>query len=280
MPSTKQLHYTKFSLNKELEDVVKYGWIMKSTEVAPSPLDLLIPDGFPEIIFVLNGAYCKDSVNADSETIVINKSCFVGIQSQSVFASRIDNCHLVGLKLYPWVAYRLFGAKLKEAADKNIYLESFGVKWLGELDQHLHSSQEEARMIELVNNTLCDKLKEQNEDESWQIAASYLRTILEMGGQISVQELAKTNCVSTRHFQRKFKQYYGISPKKFINIIRFKELYKSSVLQKKLPDNFLEFGYYDQMHFIKDFRKQLGITPSKATDQAFLRLNEMAKKNA
>ena len=147
------------------------------------------------------------------------------------------------------------------------------------MDEKLQQCKDETSMIEVLSNALSPQSKLQKEAKDWELSASYLRSILDLNGQISVGELAQKHCLSIRHFQRKFKQYYGISPKKFINIIRFKELYKSSVLQKKLPDSFLEYGYYDQTHFIKDFYKQLKVTPSKATEKDFLRLNDIAKRN-
>jgi len=280
MLKNSKLDYKKILLSKELKDVVKYGWIMKSEEAIQSDHDLLIPDGYPEIIFVLNGAYYKKSIASKEEIRVIKKSCVIGIQSKSVLARRENNCHLIGLKLYPWGAYRLLGDQLHGAADKNICVEKLGIQWLNELNDQLLLSHSEPDIIEAISNALSQQLKQQDDDQSWKIAESYFRTILEKKGQINVQELAQQHCLSIRHFQRKFKQYYGIPPKKIINIIRFKQLYKSSVLQKKMPDHFLDYGYYDQMHFIKDFYKQLGITPSKSTEKTFLQLNDMAKMNS
>lgn len=277
-PHDNSLFYQKFSLNQGVANIVKYAWVMKSYEAVQSERDLLIPDGYPEIIFVLNGAYHKQDLKTSKETI-IEKSCVVGIQSQSVLASRARNCHLVGLKLYPWAAYRLFKDKLNLIANKNIYIQNLEIPWLSKLNDQLHKSQEEVKIMELIANTLLLQVAQEPDGKSWKSAEAYLKSILEVGGQISVQQLAQQHCLSTRHFQRKFKEYCGISPKKFINIIRFKALYKSSVLQKKLPDNFLEYGYYDQMHFIKDFQKQLSITPSQAKEEAFLRLNDIAKRN-
>lgn len=270
------MYYKKFSFDNALDDVVKYGWIMKSHEAAQSDVDLLIPDGYPEIIFVLHGAYHKRGVLTDGET-TITSSCVIGIQSQSIFASRTDNCHLIGLKLYPWAAYRIFGNKLKLTANKNVYFEGFGFQWLSELQDQLHLVTKESSIIECLSHALSHQIRQKSDDTSWQTAAAYVQTILDTDGQISVQELSQKHCLSVRHLERKFKAYYGISPKKFANIIRFKKLYKSSVLQKKLPDNFLEYGYYDQMHFIKDFYKQLRTTPSKAKEKAFQRQHDIAK---
>jgi len=269
----------KYTLEKELQKYVKYAWIMKAYE-AKSKQDLLIPDGYPEIIFVKKGAYHKEYLDQNSTSITINNSCIIGIQTQSVLASRRNNCHLVGLKLQPVGAYTLFGENLKNISPINKPLNEFGVEWLGHLDEKIQNCEGDESIIKLLAETLLHQIDKLENDQLNELAASFLATILNIKGQISVQELAKQHCLSIRHFQRKFKGFFGISPKKFLNIIRFKHLYKSSTLQQKLPANFLEYGYYDQMHFIKDFQKKLGVNPSKSVEKAFLQMNKMAQINS
>lgn len=273
-----KLYYRKYPLKQELEKYVKYAWIMKSNETK-SKQDLLIPDGYPEIIFVKKGAYHKEYLDSNKTSITINSSCIIGIQTQSVLASRINNCHLIGLKLQPIGAYTLFGKYLKNISNQNKSLNKFGVEWLGDLDRQLQNCEEDALIVDILSETLLHQIEKVEDDQLNELASSFLSAILTVKGQISVQELAKQHCLSIRHFQRKFKGFFGVSPKKFLNIIRFKDLYKSSVLQQKIPENFLEYGYYDQMHFIKDFQKHLGINPSKSAEKAFLQMNKMAQIN-
>ncbi|MEM9000885.1 MAG: helix-turn-helix transcriptional regulator [Bacteroidota bacterium] len=280
MSETNSLYYRKFSPEKALEQVVKYGWVMKDEMTTRSEHDLLIPDGYVEIIFVLNGAYYKEDIHKKRAMTTINQSCVVGLQSTSVLASRTDQCYLVGLKLFPWGAYRLFGEQLQNTTDTNIDIHDFGATWLCKLNDGLCPGLEETAIISRINTALCHQIEQQKANTAWKVAKSYLNTILEVNGQLTVKDIAQKHHVSMRHLQRKFKQYYGLSPKKLINIIRFKQLYKASVLQQKLPNDFLDFGYYDQMHFIKDFRKHMGVLPSKTKDITFLKLNKMAKINS
>lgn len=275
----RKLYYKKYILEKELRKFVKYAWIMKDYEIK-SKSDLLIADGYPEIIFVKKGAYHKEYLGKNKTSITIKNSCIIGVQTQSVLASRRNSCHLVGLKLQPLGAYTLFGKSHKNISEVNKSLSNFGVEWLGKLDQKIQNCEEDKSIINLLSKTFLHEIEKLEKDDINELAASFLSTILNVKGQISVHELAKAHCLSIRHFQRKFKDFFGISPKKFLNIIRFKHLYKSSVLQQKSPVNFLEYGYYDQMHFIKDFQKHLGVNPSKSTEKSFLQMNKMAQINS
>lgn len=252
---------------------------MKSFEAQSKP-DLLIPDAYPEIIFVLKGGYRKEFLAPDKASLIINRSCIIGMQTQSVLASRLNECCLIGLKLQPLGAYLLFGNRLKEILNENRGLQSFGERFLVELDQNLKNAKTESEILDLLSQTFINQVDPLEDKEGDILAAAMLEEILRLKGQISIQKLAESYGLSVRQLQRKFKDYFGISPKKFLNIIRFKSLYKASILKEKKTVDFLEYGYYDQMHFIKDFRKHLGITPSQSIDPAFLQMNVMAKINS
>ena len=270
------LYYRKYPAGEELEDVVKYFWVMRSRE-KESMQDLLIPDGYPEIIFVLRGEYQKAYLDPEQPPVIIDASCLVGIQTQTVLANRLNHCYLIGLKLKPAGAYTLLGEKLNSIANANECLESCGLPWLNTLNQHLKQPHTDGEALALIRDGLLSQKGLREEDE---LASSLISSILSTKGQISVKELALKHTLSLRHVQRKFNAYFGISPKKFISLIRFKHFYKNRILKQQSQDHFLDYGYYDQMHFIKDFQKHLGITPSKSEETAFRRLNQMAQLNS
>ncbi len=72
--------------------------------------------------------------------------------------------------------------------------------------------------------------------------------------------------VSPRQLRRLFNYYTGVSPKSFEHIIRFQQLLraKPSVQSLKKHKSFFDYGYYDQAHFVKSFKKFHGTTPTKA----------------
>ena len=276
MQPTEKLYYKKYLLKGELKRYVKYIWVIRSQEIE-SKRDLLIPDGYPEIIFLKKGAYRKEFLNSNKQPQIIDQSCIIGIQNQTVLASRMNRCYLIGLKLSPVGAYAIFGNQLKNISTSNSYINKFGLAWLSQLDQQIQTCTEEASIIELITNQLLIQLKSKENQKKINLATVYLDTILAVDRTTTIKELAQKHYVSVRHYQRNFKTFFGVSPKTFLNIIRFKQLYKSSILQQEIPKNFLEYGYYDQMHFIKDFQKRLGINPSKSTDSKFIQMNEIAR---
>lgn len=78
-----------------------------------------------------------------------------------------------------------------------------------------------------------------------------------------VNTIAARHGVSTRYLQKLFITYTGLSPNLFLKIARFqKSLPLLLEKQELLTAIAYHCGYYDQSHFIKDFRSFTGLSPS------------------
>jgi AraC-like DNA-binding protein len=83
-------------------------------------------------------------------------------------------------------------------------------------------------------------------------------------GNLPVQSLLQTLSVNERTLERKFRLHTGISSKHFSGIVRLNASAKRMQRMKmkdRLTGIAYESGYFDQAHFIKEFRKYTGITP-------------------
>lgn len=81
---------------------------------------------------------------------------------------------------------------------------------------------------------------------------------------VSVRQLAADLRVSERYLEMQFKKYVGLSPKTYSLILRFKQIeqeLRSCTNPRWRQMDFVE-DYYDQNHFIKDFKRFTGHTPS------------------
>lgn len=80
-------------------------------------------------------------------------------------------------------------------------------------------------------------------------------------GRMPVHALLQQLLVNERMLERKFKEAIGISPKQYAGIIRVNASAKKMQRIGKLTEVAYDGDYFDQAHFIKDFRKYTGITP-------------------
>jgi AraC-like DNA-binding protein len=72
--------------------------------------------------------------------------------------------------------------------------------------------------------------------------------------------------ISPRQLRRLFEFYIGDSAKAFSKVVRFQTILHAKPSVQSLRENklFFDSGYYDQAHFIKEFKSFYGITPTQA----------------
>lgn len=88
-------------------------------------------------------------------------------------------------------------------------------------------------------------------------------TIVRLNGDISIHNLVENYKISYTYLEKLFKEYVGASPKMFCKLQTIRSLI---ILNNKEPElTFTQLahqtGYYDQSHFIKDFKRFTGLTP-------------------
>ena len=89
--------------------------------------------------------------------------------------------------------------------------------------------------------------------------------ILKNAGLVSIEQELDSG-ISPRQLRRLFSQYVGCSPKSFSRVVRFQHVLRAKPSRQSLRRNkiFFDHGYYDQAHFIKEFKTYYGLTPFEA----------------
>lgn len=100
-------------------------------------------------------------------------------------------------------------------------------------------------------------------------------------GSISVKSLYDWCGISQRQLEKRFINAAGASPKHFTRITRFLNVCKQIRMRMKQGVNIhlthitQEFGYFDQSHFIREFKVFSGVTPKEFlsnTDISFVEI--------
>jgi AraC-like DNA-binding protein len=81
----------------------------------------------------------------------------------------------------------------------------------------------------------------------------------------SIDRLAAEVNLSRRELERKFQNIVGLSPKRFLRITRFQQVlkYLEQNPSKSFTTTAYANGYFDQSHFIKDFKEFTGFSPTQ-----------------
>jgi AraC-like DNA-binding protein len=80
------------------------------------------------------------------------------------------------------------------------------------------------------------------------------------GGTIKIRELARKLFISQSPLEKRFKKLVGTTPKKFASIVHFNAALNNLSKAKLLTDICYEYNFFDQAHFIKDFKQYTGDT--------------------
>ncbi len=83
------------------------------------------------------------------------------------------------------------------------------------------------------------------------------------GEPIQLQQLSQISYMSPSHFQRRFRQSFGISPIRYLQSLRVDRA--KGLIKQALPMTSvaLQTGFYDQSHFNKYFKLLTGMVPSR-----------------
>jgi AraC-like DNA-binding protein len=103
--------------------------------------------------------------------------------------------------------------------------------------------------------------------------------ILRTRGQLSLEQLIAKTRYSERHFRRLFKESVGMNPYIFLRIVRFYHAF--TIMQTgrfhSLTDIAYMAGYFDQSHFIRDFKKFWDLSPGEVLDSVNSPATELLK---
>ena len=147
--------------------------------------------------------------------------------------------------------------------DKAVTFETlFGKEGL-QLENEVLTAETTGQRIQFIEKFLLNKL--QTTEATDRIAKESVEALLQSKGQLSVNELSEQLKINRRQIERKLSSAIGLSPKQLTKIIRLQATLK--MLQQKqftsLTSLAYENGYYDQAHFIKDFKEFTGVSPKQ-----------------
>lgn len=241
--------YIKFICTLEVKDV-------------PSGLTCmnLPPSGFVEIAIIPQKLTVKGKNNKDNLT---SRGVISG--QKTTFSRFIPgDMDVISLCLYPETAYSIIGIPVDELTDYYITPEDIWKTEGKNLTERITETSDKKKRVKILEDFILGKiLKTSCEPNKRLVKAVEILGINR--GQVRIDKLAERVCLSKRQLERLFRQKIGLSPKEFSRIIRFQ-----AVLFAKQKDKTLSFtdlayssGYFDQAHFINDFKQISGYKPGE-----------------
>ncbi|MBB6127245.1 helix-turn-helix domain-containing protein [Mucilaginibacter lappiensis] len=269
------MNYRQLSPPDYLKSYIRYFWTLESDDADVFSRSFrTVAEGCPGLIFQSpdKGPMYQFDKKLPHIFIYGQSTRHGEIQFGNVFST-------IGICFFPNALKTIFGFDAYELTDDCTCLDLIAREDGFLLSEQLLEAGSLDNQMEVLCAYLLFKLQKNTrfEDEAMQFA---ITRIVQAKGNISLKELQEYLQLSERSFERKFKQYVGISPKLFSRISRFQATLNQIRLGQhdRLTDLAYENDYADQSHFIRSFKEFAGCSPMQYQKQSMQQVENFYEK--
>jgi AraC-like DNA-binding protein len=254
--------YREYRPHPILQDTVKCFWTHEASYPSECKQDIT-PDGCVELIFNFGSPYVLLTTTPPT---TLPAAIIVGFQNKAMPILLHGTVKVVAARLFAWGALALLEDRVNALIDA---VKSLGVNW-DSLVQRLQSQVMQG-LFEQAATILEESLIQQALVRSYdlKLIETAAKLLHRTKGEYRIAELAEYCQVSVRQLERGFRHVIGTTPKVFARTLRFQEAQRRLMFD---PDADLtrlayECEYFDQAHFIKEFKAFTGKTPTEYAAQ-------------
>jgi AraC-like DNA-binding protein len=273
------MNYQEYKPHKDLESVVKFYWTLEIPAQIGTQKQLILPDGCVDICFLLGDDIKR--YTSETEFIFQPRQMLLGQITKQFYVEPTGNVYSFAVRFYPYSFANFIDKPLSELANKETPLsELFGDEKTNLLSQEIIQAKSATERIDIIEKFLLERLT--NKSTIDHIIKSTIDIMLSSNGSKTLMDILKDNASKRRQLERNFAKQIGISPKQLSKAIRLQATLQMLLNQTRetLTDIAYESEYYDQAHFIKDFKEFTGLTPKEfLTDNKMTLSSLLYKKN-
>ncbi|MCL4261897.1 MAG: helix-turn-helix transcriptional regulator [Anaerolineae bacterium] len=240
-------------------------WFINRSWTRPLPLEeYLYPEGGLGVVFNSGDPIMVDGTAVTAPAFLDATNSFrtrLGFQQHTA---------VVGIRFHPGGAYPFFPMPLKELQNMPVALDQILPSALASQSEQLAALPTLPQKIAHLEYMLWQWQKPQRE------LATDTRTILaairQAQGQVNIKSLADARFISQRQLERLFQAQVGMSAKTYARLVRVQRA-RTALRQATPAAAHLsqDLGFYDQSHFIHEFRAIMGLTPQQYRQNRALR---------
>jgi AraC-like DNA-binding protein len=264
------MNYQTFPPHSDLASLVKCYWTLEVPADTSAQRQLILPDGCIEMIFILGDDIKR--YTTEDEFIIQPREMVLGQITQPFFIEPTGYVNSFAIRFYPYGIANFVPTPIKLLANKETPIGLlFGDAPSKALGQRMQRASDTRERIEIAEDFLLNKLTEKATIDN--IVKTTIDAMILSNGSTSINTILKDHLSKRRQLERKFTKQVGISPKQLGKVIRLQTVLKMLLSQpsESLTKIAYESEYYDQAHFIRDFKEFTGTNP-----RDFLQNDKMA----
>ena len=257
-----QSHIPLFPLDRFIESIFYYEGLTPAHR-----MDRFLPDGNTEIVFDLGEG---TQYIYDNETLTAIQACRLawvsGIRTRPITIPSGRGSKMLIVAFKKGKAHPFYSQPMNEIADQVLDAELVFGRNVLDLREQLLEAPSINRMFLLVEDFLLRQAGSSlSPDTASECVDFALARIMNGPDGLGFQRLSDQIGYSQKHFINLFKKQVGVPPRQYMKIMRFQK----AILQIEEADAIrwselaLQNGFYDQPHFINEFRYFSGFTPGE-----------------
>ncbi|WP_420573949.1 DUF6597 domain-containing transcriptional factor [Kordia sp.] len=253
------MNYQTYQPHADLSALVKFYWTLEVPYDPNNQKQKIIPDGCIEMTFNF-----KDDIKryvSEKDFIIHPNSMIMGQRTKSYFIEPTGDVDSFAICFYPYGFANFVCVSLESLVDIEVPIERlFGDETAKSLKQKIFEASSTLKRIEIIETFLLDRLHQSTTIEN--LVKTTVDTLLATNGSTSIHQILKDDLSKRRQLERNFRKQIGISPKQLGKVLRLQTALKMLLNEEKNLTNIAyESEYFDQAHFIKDFKEFIGTTP-------------------
>ncbi len=255
------MDYKTYAPNTDLSAFIKCYWTLEAPKNNKPEKQRIVPDGCMEMIFHYGDLY-KQYLD-EGRYIIQPKSFVFGQITHHLNIEPTGETGIFAVRFNPDGFAPFVTIPNNDMENRAVPLqELFGNDGI-HLEKELLNALTNEDRVKIVESFLLKILITPRFIDS--ITKSSVEIILQLNGQITTDELSDQLNIHRRQLERKFSSVIGLSPKQLSKIIRIQSTLKMMANNQftSLTSVAYEGNYYDQAHFIKDFKEFTGMSPKK-----------------
>jgi len=256
------MNYQTFQPHPDLASLISCYWTLEVPAEGEAKRQRIIPDGCIEMAFIL-GDDIKRYISQD-EFILQPRAMVLGQTVDPFFIEPLGQVNTFAIRFYPYGFANFVKIPIKNLVNKETPLAQL-FEWhaIKALEQSIIQARDSQNRIEIIEQFLLNKLN--NKDTIDHIVKQTVDALISSNGTKQIHAILKKDLTKRRQLERKFKKQIGVSPKQLGKVIRLQTAIKMLLNQESdsLTAIAYQTEYYDQAHFIKDFKEFTGINPKE-----------------
>ena len=242
--------YTEQPPAKDLEQVVYCYWQLKTNRpLTETFMYRVVADGCIDIFF---------------EQDTPQQSFVMGFCKQYTEFPLASQFNYVGIRFLPTMFSQLFRVDASSLSNRFQDLRDVEPDLAKFIAENIQFTDSIEKMRDVIDTYLLQRLANVDLEKDGRLYDA-ISIILNQKGVVDIEKDLDVG-ISPRQLRRLFEYYIGDTAKTFSQVVRFQHVLNAKPSSESLRKSklFYDAGYYDQAHFIREFRNFYGVTPSKA----------------